>query len=1598
MTKTVLTRMMGLFSPKQKRTHTEHTPQPAKAVQTNIQQNKFTESSRIYEDTIDLLFDDSNEEMDESDMSRFLKIQGDHPPMDYYLNKVEKYIDYNHSCNTDEYSAISSATSRSSNITLEEALFSHISSDSKSETTTYASDRPKIAVLAQSQGQANSLSSDTRQYQIVDLKIPYIQSNTPLDIIFDQQTLVQSNYEHYFCNMYTQALYYLSPQNKGYSPAYAFEFFETIAVEGNKVYPDLNNRTRLLISFAQYRAGRMLYEAEYTIEDDTYSHHQQQGLFYLLESKKNGNPYASYILGVYAQEHGDLERACQLYSQASRDGIVNAKVSFGITVLYRHIDGSRTEDALCALIDASNEGHSVASLTLALYYYKAQQFQTAMEFCQRVKLPLNSPMYGLTKYVIGIIHLKAGNEEDAFRCIAEAAEASQDDHGTLSSLARRKLGVFSLLGVGTSKNSANAFRWIKEASDLGDEVASIILGQMYTTGLGCPVDRVNAVGIFERYKNNIAAKLSLGLLMMKFNPAYAYQEFLSVVSFKSTPYDEENWDVQSIKCEAAVHIAIWTFNGIGGAKRNPREAIALLQNLSDQHNYTGAYYWLAWAFLEGVKQQNESTIVYKNASMAFQYFLKGSHKGNVKCLYQVGRMLQNGYNEDSQYGAQDAFRFFSEAAQLNHIESQTQVGIYYFNGLVPVSRNLEKAFEYFSLAARHNNTEAILYLADYLIKRNVNNHHINVFQIYQELNRAAASKNPVAYRMLALVVDSGVDISATYEPILRKTGDQELWKMYKTSSRESPDIKFRFALHCLWKALELGDHKAGQHLCKFLSKMTTDDISKTLSVFAQSEGPVPEKISIALAQFLGACGKKSLSLKKYLEVAYYNDLNTSSGWYSRLEAAKLVLLEMQGKARTICHEKVICTGCNKTQAIMFYEKALFHKEDHNQIVNDNVTNALLEVSIRLKFIRSYYITYQDFKIKEQMDALEFLFDEIPDSKQLDENKAELLYYKGLLALHNTDTSDIKEKAMYYLSQSSELGNVLARLELGYMYSIMEGQEELADACFFYVEESKHTPINFQGRVAESTILVRSQRIKNPVYDYPEEFLQMKLAAAITYSLFDMERQAMDWLHEILNEPLAHILILYYKMKQPCNRTTQNIKNISNLMTPFETDYSLDYNSRMIMSYGQFRLGQCFELGYGVSVDEAAAVEYYNKACAFLKNNEMYEKLAEISEKNTSANPTDIFPVLYNAAHNNKEATFKLAQYYELQNTRESLEKAITHFGKAAKLGHIEACYHYAKYQIKKATETVRQEGTPISSKVTASYLRLAANENHGPSYYELGMLEMKTGMFEEAVDDLKEADFLNCSEASYRLGELYFTGFIGVIQNQVTFKINQNYETSFDYFMRVYQNDPTHIATIIKIGQFYEQGICKKQSLAKAKQWYMKALRLERYNGVAEYALGCLEETNIELSGIAPTNLIREAAYDWFTKSYSLGNREAKFKIGLYLLHGWVNNRRSDNEKRGLDVLIEENNNSELKAMVVLAKYFEKKGEYQKAFGYWRNAEILDDPDALEYIGRCYEEGLLGQEISYEKAASYKRRAIEARKHAKETQCSVMGFKSDYSD
>ncbi|KAI8386943.1 hypothetical protein BD560DRAFT_321233 [Blakeslea trispora] len=1487
------------------------------------------------------------------------------------LDQLSDHVSYQRDHIQDEYLTISSAAS--SKLSLQDALFSHLSmSDCQSVASEY-SEFPKIPVHARPHSVVSSI-----QYEPSDSQ---------------EEAL---HYEKQFCDTYMTALRYL-PTNA----LEALQMFEWLARHGRQVYNKLNKRTQDLVSLAQYRTGRMLYESHDPQQE-------QEGYTYLIESSQNGHVRATFILGFYAEQRGDLDQACQLYHQAAVLGYLPGKVAFGNTLLFKkQVDGFQLEDAIRMLDEASRQGHAIASLSLALHYEKINQIKDAAFYCQHVQISPSSPIYCISQYQISIIYLKAGKTfaEKAFECMAAAARANHEQNGALTKFtpALRKLGVLTLLGIGTDKNAAAAFQFIQEAARYGDEPANILLGQMYLMGLGCPaVDRSRAMQIFTNYQDNIAAKLSRGLLIMQENPQHAYHEFIDVLRHEPTAFDEEHWNIRAIKYEASVRIAIWEYNGIGGAEKNPVRAFQTLKRLSEECNYNGAHYWLAWAYLEGVKLDDGTEIVAKDLDLGFSCLLQGAKQNKADCQYCLGLMLRDGYT-NHHYNKKHAFSFFLEAANLNYPPALTQVGVYYFTGSLGVEqgRDLDKAFVYFTAAAKHNDPLAIQYLADYMIK-NTASGPINRNQIYTELNRAAGANNdPIAYRMLALVVHSGIDFQETYENTA-SSGDiiyPDLLSIYQQSKTEAfmtnTDIKFRFTLHCLWKAIELKDHSSGQYLCNFYHKMSEDDIIKTIETFEKVETRVPDKLSIAYAQFLRKAKNSSGALTKFIEVASYNDVTTSIGWNARLEATKLIVLEDKGKARSKvlvfswlnemikyngknrffpfillakCHENEICDGCDKSLAVTYYQSALQCKS----------LDVSLEVQARLRLVEHYYQSFKDALLQEQLDALMPLLELINDSSEKQLRSSDLYYYKGLLALHNGTIFNYRKKAIFYLSKSQELGNILACLELGYLYGTMEGEEEQASICFEKVENSKATSISFKSRIVEAMVQMRTENIKTSS-EYFVEIKKMKLAAGITYSYYNMERQALDWLQEISEEPLAQIMILYYKMKQTNERTSVNIQRISELMGPYEATHMLDYYARMALSYGQFRLGQCYEHGHGVTMDHNKVLDFYSKACAFLQNKETYERLAEISDK--SGSNQDLFPTLYNVSRNDPSALFRLGQYYHAKELTDDpdvpCKKAADQYMKAAQAGHAKSCYYYAKYCINRV-----QQSSPINaavkSKKAVSYLRMAAGKNHGPSFYELGRLEMAAGLYEEGVEDLKEADFLKHGAASFELGELYSTGFVGSISNRVTYRLVQNNEKALGYYLKAI--DQGFPLAMIRIGSLYETGALGEIDLSLAREWYTKALNTKGLSdGAAEYALGCLEE--IAFVNTTATKQQRKSAFNWFMQASQANHKFARFKVGCYLLNGWVSQTTAKKDiELGHRILQEEKDNGNVMAMKELARYYERLGQPQKAFDHWRKAATLADPEAYEFIAACFEKGLLGQPIDLEQVTRYRSLALDARK------------------
>lgn len=182
-------------------------------------------------------------------------------------------------------------------------------------------------------------------------------------------------------------------------------------------------------------------------------------------------------------------------------------------------------------------------------------------------------------------------------------------------------------------------------------------------------------------------------------------------------------------------------------------------------------------------------------------------------------------------------------------------------------------------------------------------------------------------------------------------------------------------------------------------------------------------------------------MTKYIDVATHNAVTTSLGWNARLEVAKLILIDREGKSRSKsrifswlsemityngkklfvpfillgkhllkkhfklnymtqtllfssvakCHDEEICAGCNKASATQYYENGLLQQSN----------NKALEIYARMRLVEIYYKSHADTLLKEQLKLVEPLVNSLTDASEKKSKSADLYYYQGKNSCNST---------------------------------------------------------------------------------------------------------------------------------------------------------------------------------------------------------------------------------------------------------------------------------------------------------------------------------------------------------------------------------------------------------------------------------------------------------------------------------------------------------------------------------------------------------------------------------------------------------------------
>ena len=157
--------------------------------------------------------------------------------------------------------------------------------------------------------------------------------------------------------------------------------------------------------------------------------------------------------------------------------------------------------------------------------------------------------------------------------------------------------------------------------------------------------------------------------------------------------------VQEGDVESMNHLARAYYDGIGRVA-DPSKAFSLWQKTAEMGDAEGLYY-------VGVFY-GTGDVVSQDYVKSTQFFQKAADQGYADALYQLGVYKMHGFGCPVDWEA--ALAYCKAAAEKGCADAANEVGYIYDRGEHGVTKDDEKAFEWFLKAAEMNHTEAIRYV------------------------------------------------------------------------------------------------------------------------------------------------------------------------------------------------------------------------------------------------------------------------------------------------------------------------------------------------------------------------------------------------------------------------------------------------------------------------------------------------------------------------------------------------------------------------------------------------------------------------------------------------------------------------------------------------------------------------------------------------------------------------------------------------------------------------------------------------------------------------------------------------------------------------
>jgi TPR repeat protein len=248
-------------------------------------------------------------------------------------------------------------------------------------------------------------------------------------------------------------------------------------------------------------------------------------------------------------------------------------------------------------------------------------------------------------------------------------------------------------GHGIDQNYNEALKWAKLAYENGHIRAANLVGDIYHKN--------------DELPNNSQEALKWYQISLKDNPASTSCKIGDVYfEGKTIPHDGKEalkWYKKAIKlgCPSAYFSLVIAYDREDSPLKNKRKVIHYAQ-LGAEAGDRSCENFLGWSYEKGLG-------VKKNQEEAIRWYSFAAERGNEFSYGNLAHLYHHGIN--GKPDLEKAAYFAKLGAEKGDHASFCRLGYYYECGLGGLEKNIDKAFEYYEIAAKKGNSEANFNLA-----------------------------------------------------------------------------------------------------------------------------------------------------------------------------------------------------------------------------------------------------------------------------------------------------------------------------------------------------------------------------------------------------------------------------------------------------------------------------------------------------------------------------------------------------------------------------------------------------------------------------------------------------------------------------------------------------------------------------------------------------------------------------------------------------------------------------------------------------------------------------------------------------------------------